>query len=393
MSEEKTLIIILLIALVGVGIAIIYYFGRFAFKPDEDDEPRLEESPKSFAETLDTQVLKDQPKTSHEVFETPLPEKVEPPLSAETAVESERSLFSALAKTKEQLFGRIQRAFTSTSERAEVVEAIEEILFTSDIGPKTVTHLLESLEIKSSTSFEDCRRQLKLEMEQILASNRLGLDGYRWSLWEEQLEQTSGPFVLLVVGVNGAGKTTSIGKMAHHFASQGKKVLVAAGDTFRAGAGQQLRVWSERAQVEIFAPEEVKDPSAVAFDACQKAVAKDFDLVIIDTAGRLHTQVPLMEELKKIKRVIQKVISEAPHETLLVLDANSGQNALIQAAQFHEAVGVSGVLLSKLDSTAKGGVVLGLANELRLPVYLAGVGEKMTDLKEFNPREFVDSII
>ncbi|MCB0384542.1 MAG: signal recognition particle-docking protein FtsY, partial [Bdellovibrionales bacterium] len=201
------------------------------------------------------------------------------------------------------------------------------------------------------------------------------------------------PQVWLIVGVNGVGKTTTIGKLANAVARSGKKVVVAAGDTFRAAAGDQLKVWSERAQVEIFSPEGVSDPSAVAFDACQMAKARGFDVVIIDTAGRLHTQSNLMEELRKMKRVVQKVIPEAPHETLLVLDANSGQNALMQARNFHDILELSGVVLTKMDGTAKGGVAVGLACELELPIRLIGVGEGIDDLRPFKSEEFVDSII
>jgi fused signal recognition particle receptor len=197
----------------------------------------------------------------------------------------------------------------------------------------------------------------------------------------------------MVVGVNGAGKTTSIGKIASQLAQGGKKVLVAAGDTFRAAAGSQLKVWTERAQVEIFAPEGVTDPSAVAFDAVQKGVAKGFDVIIVDTAGRLHTQQNLMEEIKKMKRVMQKVIPTSPHEVLLVLDSNQGQNALLQAKEFHRALGVTGVVLTKLDGSAKGGVAVGVAHELELPIKLIGVGEKMGDLRPFSAKSFVESIL
>jgi len=209
----------------------------------------------------------------------------------------------------------------------------------------------------------------------------------------QHLSLQAQPTVWLIVGVNGVGKTTSIGKLAAKLASEGKKVLVAAGDTFRAAAGNQLRAWTERAQVEIFSPEGVKDPSAVAFDAVTKAKAQNYDVVLIDTAGRLHTQAHLMDELKKVKRVIQKIDSAYPHETLIVLDANSGQNALLQAKQFHEAVQLTGVILTKMDGTAKGGVAVGLSYELKIPIRLIGIGEKIEDLRPFSPREFVDSVI
>lgn len=204
---------------------------------------------------------------------------------------------------------------------------------------------------------------------------------------------SSRPQIWMVVGVNGVGKTTTIGKLANKVAQQGLKVMVVAGDTFRAAADAQLKVWGERAQVEIFSPENVKDPSAVAFDACTSAKSKNMDVVIVDTAGRLHTQENLMEELKKMKRVMQKVIPEAPHETLIVLDANSGQNALIQTEKFHQALGLTGAVLTKLDGSAKGGVALGLAYEYRVPVKVIGVGETVEDLRSFHAKEFVDSIL
>ncbi len=192
--------------------------------------------------------------------------------------------------------------------------------------------------------------------------------------------------------MNGAGKTTTIGKLANQLAQKGKRVLIAAGDTFRAAAREQLKVWSERAEVEIFDLPETKDPSAVAFGACERGVQRGFDFIIIDTAGRLHTQKNLMEELKKMKRVIQKVIPNAPHETLLVLDANNGQNSLLQAREFHGALGVSGVILTKMDGTAKGGVAVGVASELKIPIKWIGIGEKVSDLRLFSPQEFVKSI-
>ena len=207
----------------------------------------------------------------------------------------------------------------------------------------------------------------------------------------------------MILGVNGAGKTTTIGKLAAHLAQSGQKVLVAAGDTFRAAAGGQLKVWTDRAQqsvaqsepgqVEIFWPEQVTDPAAISFDAVSKAKAQNFNFVILDTAGRLHTQSNLMEELKKVKRVMTKVIPEAPHNTWIVLDANSGQNALNQAVEFNKALELSGVVLTKLDGTAKGGVAIGLVDSLNIPIKLIGIGEKIDDLRVFNYIEYIDSIL
>ncbi|NUN06559.1 MAG: signal recognition particle-docking protein FtsY, partial [Bdellovibrio sp.] len=237
---------------------------------------------------------------------------------------------------------------------------------------------------------ETVREALKEEIKNIFAGSHL-LEPTPDILSKIQFAK-AGPTVLMIVGVNGAGKTTSIGKISSQLASQGKKVLVAAGDTFRAAAGGQLKVWTDRAQVEIFSPEGVTDPSAVAFDAVAKGKAQNYDVVIVDTAGRLHTQANLMEEIKKMKRVMTKVIPEAPHETLIVLDANSGQNALLQAKEFHNALILTGAILTKMDGTAKGGVAVGLAQELQIPIKLIGVGERIQDLRAFSSQEFVDSL-
>ncbi|MEK7355310.1 MAG: signal recognition particle-docking protein FtsY [Bdellovibrionota bacterium] len=319
-----------------------------------------------------------------------------------------RALGLALANTRSSFFGRLKGVFGSRETlTSSEMEEIEEILYTSDLGPQTVQRLLEAVETRVSadgnSGFEAVRSALKSEMLSIFHDVENGtsnggahvkhgsedyIDGLeKLAIWNRK------PAVLLVVGVNGAGKTTTIGKLARRIAQSGRKVLVAAGDTFRAAAGDQLKVWTERASVEIFNPENVQDPSAVAYQALERGTKEAFDVVIIDTAGRLHTQKNLMEELKKMKRVIQKLLPEAPHEVLLVLDANSGQNALIQAREFHQALGVTGVVLTKLDGTAKGGVAVGLACELQIPIKLIGVGEGIEDLRHFSSEEFVNSII
>ncbi len=294
-----------------------------------------------------------------------------------------------LSPTREAFWGKLKNLFSGDG-RTPQIDEIEEILYTSDLGPKTVQRLLASVEERLSRkelqSFEALRGALVEEMSSIVQPVHQAFEGKVLLDFDK-----AKPLIWLVVGVNGAGKTTTIGKLAGLANSQGKKVLVAAGDTFRAAASSQLAVWSKRAQVEIF--ESAGKPSGVAFDAVQKAQKDNFDLVIIDTAGRLHTQANLMEELKKVKRVIEKALPGAPHETLLVLDANNGQNALVQARQFHEALQVTGVILTKLDGTAKGGVVVGLAHELGLPVRALGVGEKMEDLRPFSVKDFVASII
>lgn len=314
------------------------------------------------------------------------------PVTVIPTQEEPTSLSKALEGTRTRMWGRLQALWSSNSQPADIDE-IEEILYTSDLGPQTVSRLLESIKQNLSRSekkdSEVVRSALRHEILQMFKKSQG--DAEPSQLFEHfNFQKTS---IWMMVGVNGAGKTTSIGKIASQLALSGKRVLLAAGDTFRAAAGSQLKVWTERAQVEIFSPEGVTDPSAVAFDAVQRGVAKNYDVVIVDTAGRLHTQHNLMEEIKKMKRVIQKVIPEAPHEVLLVLDSNQGQNALMQAKEFHKALGVTGVVLTKLDGSAKGGVAVGVAHELELPIKLIGVGEKMEDLRSFSPKNFVESIL
>lgn len=297
-----------------------------------------------------------------------------------------------LKNTRTGFLGRIQSLFSEGNLSSEKLADLEEILFTSDLGPRTVETLMTAVSSKAdgNLNFENVKSALRSEMKDIfdktkstkLIAENIFLQGVPFRPW-----------VWMIVGVNGVGKTTTIGKLAQKFSSSGKKVLVAAGDTFRAAAQEQLAVWSGRAGVEIHSPKDVTDPAAVAFSACEKAKSQNFDVVIIDTAGRLHTKSNLMEELKKMKRVVEKALPGAPHEVLLVVDANTGQNALNQARTFHEALGVTGVVLTKLDGTAKGGVAVGIACELQLPIVWIGVGEKAQDLKNFAPADFVSSIL
>ena len=300
-----------------------------------------------------------------------------------------KTLQEAMSQTQKSFWGRMSSSLVGGGavDRAQL-EAIEEVLYTSDLGPKTVQRLFASLESKLSQSLGSDALKQALKQEMISIFSSVGdINNTAFQVLPQGLT------VWMVVGVNGAGKTTTIGKLASQLQQSGKKVMIAAGDTFRAAADAQLKVWSERAQVEIYSPENVKDPSAVAFEAVNKAQARGFDVLIVDTAGRLHTQVNLMEELKKMKRVIQKVNVTAPHEVILVLDANSGQNALIQAEQFHQALGVTGVILTKMDGSAKGGVAIGVAGDVGLPVKMIGVGEAVEDLRAFSPTDFVDSIL
>lgn len=305
------------------------------------------------------------------------------------------SLEDALKNTKKNFWGRIGNKLSGSAFSSTDLEEIEEVLYTSDLGPKTVQKLFSSIESKLTTieGAEGLKSLLRAEIMAIFNSTKQDSSRSSSQGFSTFATNPNGPTVWMVVGVNGAGKTTTIGKLASQLSAQGKKVLIAAGDTFRAAADAQLKVWSERAHVDIYSPENIKDPSAIAFDACHKGRAGQYDVVIVDTAGRLHTQKNLMEELKKIKRVMSKVDPTAPHEVILVLDANSGQNALMQAQEFHEALKVTGVIITKMDGSAKGGVAVGVACDVGLSVKMIGVGEAVEDLREFSAKDFVESII
>jgi fused signal recognition particle receptor len=293
---------------------------------------------------------------------------------------------AGLAKTQASLVGRIDALLSSSKDIDEdLLEELEEVLVSADFGMQTTMALMQSLEKRiaagQAADPQALRGLLKDEIRQRLRLEAAPLDF-----------EGASPFVIMVVGVNGVGKTTTIGKLAHQFVSQGKTVLLGAGDTFRAAAAEQLTVWGERAGVEVIRQESGSDPAAVAFDAAKAAVARKVDVLILDTAGRLHTKVNLMEELKKIRRVLDREIPGAPHETLLVVDATTGQNALVQARLFQEAVEVSGLALTKLDGTARGGMLVAIGNELGLPVRYVGIGEGLEDLRPFEPDLFVEAL-
>lgn len=297
------------------------------------------------------------------------------------------SLKEALKTTRKGLLEQLKGAFSKEiSDRDKDLEALEEILYISDMGPKTVQRLVHSLK-NSSINFESLCQELQSEIFHIF--NVVENQSMVQAVYGQRT-LIAQPEVWMIVGVNGVGKTTTIGKLAYQFAQQGKKVLIGAGDTFRAAAGEQLNIWAKRAGTEIFWPKNIKSPSAVAFDACQQA--KDFDILLMDTAGRLHTQDSLMEELKKVKRAMDKSLPQAPHEVLLVLDANSGQNALQQAQKFNEALGVSGVALTKIDGTAKGGMAVSVAFDAKLPIQWLGIGEKIEDLRPFCAKDFAQAL-
>ncbi len=293
-------------------------------------------------------------------------------------------LKEGLARTRKGFVERVESIFAGKKIDEETLEELEEILITSDIGTKSTAEIVDFLkdkakkgEIKDSGSVKE---YLKEEMVSLLGSSQpLVLFGEK-------------PFVILAVGVNGVGKTTTIGKLASRFISEGHSVILAAGDTFRAAAIEQLEIWAQRTGAQLVKHQSGSDPAAVAFDAIEAAKARGVDVVIVDTAGRLHTKSPLMEELKKVRRVIDKAMPGAPHETLLVVDATTGQNALRQAQMFNEAIGVTGIALAKLDGTAKGGIVFAIRKEFGIPVRLIGIGEGVDDLRDFEPKEFVEAL-
>lgn len=316
-----------------------------------------------------------------------------------------KTLEEALRGTKTSLWGRMANALSSSPNVTDAeLSTLEEVLFTSDLGPQTAQHLLEKvgdrLKRNEKNDTEKLRQALKEEMLKIFATNgqedeveaNAPADTDLFAKVRD-LKSSQGTVVWMVAGVNGAGKTTTIGKLASIAQNQGLKTMIVAGDTFRAAADAQLKEWSTRSGAAYFSAENTKDPSAVAFQALEKAKTDKIDLVLVDTAGRLHTQENLMDELKKMKRVMVKIFPQAPDEVLLVLDANNGQNALEQARQFHKALDLTAVVLTKLDGTSKGGVAVGLVSELHIPIRFIGVGEAIEDLRVFNPREFVDSIV
>lgn len=295
-----------------------------------------------------------------------------------------KRLKKGLFNTRQVLSTNIAELFTGNRKiDADFLEELEEILITSDLGVRTAMDLIQSISEKSSqiSNIDQLKDTLKKEILLSFASQSPPTE-----------EVTAKPYVIMVVGVNGVGKTTTIGKLAARARSSGKKVLIAAADTFRAAAVEQLTIWAEKAGAEIVRHKDKTDPAAVAYDSIEAAMARGVDIVLVDTAGRLHTKMNLMEELKKIKRTISKKLPDAPHEILLILDATTGQNALSQAKMFHDALGVTGIALVKLDGTAKGGIVVSICNTLNIPLKYIGIGEKIDDLQDFDPIQFVNAL-
>lgn len=291
---------------------------------------------------------------------------------------------SGLAKTSKSTFGRLATLFGATEITQETWDDLEALLIQADLGIETTSEIIESMQ--RIVQDEGLTRANELS-DSLQNELRLRLDASSVPRWKEK------PAVILVVGVNGSGKTTTIAKLAQRFQAEGKSLLFGAADTFRAAAVDQLQVWGDRLHVDVVSGAPESDPGAVAFSAVQSGVARNVDIIMIDTAGRLHTRFNLMEELKKVYRVVGKAMNGAPHAVWLVLDATTGQNALQQAKAFKEAVGVTGVILSKLDSSARGGMAFAIQNELKLPILFVGLGEKPEDLVPFDPNAFVDGIL
>jgi fused signal recognition particle receptor len=305
--------------------------------------------------------------------------------------DKKETLDKGLEKTKTSIFTKLSKAVAGKSRVDEdVLDRLEETLVTSDVGVETTLKIIGRLQSRAAKdkyiSTGELNSLLKDEIVQLLQENKVE------DADEFNIPVDTHPYVIMVVGINGVGKTTTIGKLAYNFRKAGKTVLLGAADTFRAAAIDQLKIWAQRADVPIITQNMGSDPASVAYDTVKAAIARNTDVVIIDTAGRLHNKVNLMNELSKIRNVIQKLIPQAPHEVLLILDASTGQNAIEQARQFTAATEVNAIALTKLDGTAKGGVVIGISDQFKIPVKYIGVGEKIEDLQLFNRAEFVDSL-
>ncbi|MDH4206740.1 MAG: signal recognition particle-docking protein FtsY [Desulfobacteraceae bacterium] len=370
------------------------WFKKKKHKQEEktSSDQKIDEASEAFEteDVADTQPFRDNGEPEHKDLEN----EIAPPLPANDQKTDQaapkkpsgffKRLKNGLSKTREILTTDINDLFTGKRKiDDELLEELEELLITSDIGVQTTMDLIQSISIKSSEiSGPD-------QLKNVLREKILELLNATMKPSQEIVDK---PHVIMVIGVNGVGKTTTIGKLAARFSASGKKVIIAAADTFRAAAIEQLTIWADRAGVDIIKHKDMSDPAAVAYDGIQAAVARDADIVLVDTAGRLHTRKNLMEELKKIKRTISNKLPGAPHEILLILDATTGQNALSQAQLFNDALDVTGIALTKLDGTAKGGIVVSICNALEIPLNYIGVGEKIEDLQEFDPAEFVNAL-
>ena len=311
-----------------------------------------------------------------------------PELKEEQEPAKQNTLDNGLEKTKKSFFSKLSNLFVGKDKvDVDVLDELEEVLITSDVGVETTIEIINNIEARVSkekyVGKSELNNILKEEISKILVNENSNLNFDNSTIYS--------PYVIMVVGVNGAGKTTTIGKLAHAYKNQGKKVMLGASDTFRAAAINQLQVWADRVGVKLIKQQMGSDPASVAFDTLKAAKSQNIDIVIIDTAGRLHNKINLMNELSKIKRVMDKIIPESPHEVILVLDGSTGQNAFEQARQFSSATDVNSLAITKLDGTAKGGVVLGISHQFKIPVKYIGIGEKIEDLKLFDPKSFVES--
>jgi len=351
-----------------------------------DRSAEAEPVPAQKEEAKPAPARKEEPEPLPAREEEPKPAPIPEPEPARAEVEPEKTLKEGLEKTRGGFISRLGKLFSLKKEIDEsILDELEEVLFTADIGPATASRLFDAIkdrlsrkQLSNADAVWNALREISME---ILDLSAPPLDFSR-----------SRPFVILVAGVNGVGKTTTIGKLASQYRQQGHKVLLAAADTFRAAAIDQLAVWAERAGCEIVKKPEGADPSSVVFDAIRKAKEENFDIVIADTAGRLHTQVGLMEELGKVRRTAGKACEGAPHESFLVLDATTGQNALAQAEMFMKTIDFTGIIITKLDGTAKGGIILGICDRMKVPVRYIGIGEKIHDLRPFDARRFVEAL-
>lgn len=361
-------------------------FFRRLFRKEKPEEPK-----KALPDESDTPIVPAEAPTEErvEVPEAVVGEPTEN-LADTEETEEKKSFFkfrSGLKRTRKGFIRSLDEALLGQKHLdEEVIGRLEEILVTADVGVKTAYQLLESVTDRVKRREVDDPEKVLGHLKNMIRDMLLEVDaplrvGYGFE-----------PFVVMVVGVNGSGKTTTIAKIAARHSAAGRKVMMVAGDTFRAAAVEQLEIWSQRVGCTLVRGKDKADPSSVAYEAMDLALKEDFELVLVDTAGRLHTRVPLMEELKKVRRTLGKKLENAPHETLLVIDASMGQNAILQARTFNEAVPVTGIALTKLDGTAKGGVILGISNELKIPIRFIGVGEKMDDLRDFHAGQFAEAL-
>ena len=356
------------------------------------EEPKVEEVEEKVEEVVEEPKAEEIEEEVEEVVEEPKAEETEEEVEDKSQIETDddsESLKKGLEKTKKSFFSKLKSAVLGKSKiDDDVLDDLEEVLITSDVGVETTVKIIERIEERVSkdkyTSINELNNILKEEIVNILAENSSDLDAF-------DVSEDTVPYVILVVGVNGVGKTTTIGKLAAQFKEGGLKVLIGAADTFRAAAVDQIQMWGKKVGVDVVSHGMNTDPASVAYDTVKKAVEEKYHVVIIDTAGRLHTKLNLMNELSKIKRVVQKFKPDAPHEVMLILDGSTGQNAFVQAEEFTKATDVNSITITKLDGTAKGGVVIGITDRFKIPIKYVGVGEKVGDLKLFHKGEFVSS--